>query len=422
MLSTLYRSLTVLGAPFVRGFLRLRQMRGREDPERLSERLGFPSKPRPEGRVIWCHAASVGEAASLLLLIEKLREVYLSVSFIVTTGTVTAARMVEKRLPEYALHQYVPVDLAPGIERFLKHWQPMLAIWTESELWPNTLETLRKNAIPTILLNARMSEKSFRNWYRVKSFTAEMLSTFRLCLAQTENDKSRFVALGAKPVKCIGNLKYASSPLPCDENELARLRDQTAWRYIWLMASTHPGEEEMALVAHHALHAVQPRALTIIAPRHPSRGDEVAALIDSMNLKCARRSKGDRITDETEVYLADTMGEMGLFYTLSPISVIGGSFAGTGGHNPIEPAQIGSAIIFGPSMYNFSEIEREFVMEEAAIRLESSAEIAPVVDRLWINKDVRQLQAEKARLLAERKRSIVKKIILEIDPFLTRQG
>ncbi len=421
MLSDIYRSLTVLGAPFVNGYLRLRQLQGREDAERLSERFGHPSKPRPDGRVIWCHAASVGEAASLLLLIEKLREVYLNVSFVFTTGTVTAARMVEKRLPDYALHQYVPIDLVPCIKRFLDHWQPMMAIWTESELWPNTLMSVRKRSIPAILLNARISEKSFRNWYRVKGFARELLSTFSLCLAQTENDKSRFVALGAKPVKCIGNLKYASSPLPFDEAELESLRDQTAWRQVWLMASTHPGEEEMALVAHHALASVQPGALTIIAPRHAVRGDEVAALIETMGLKYARRSKGEKITNETQVYLADTMGEMGLLYALSPVSVIGGSFAGTGGHNPIEPAQAGSAVVFGPSMYNFAEIEREFVIEEAAVRLESSGEIAPAVDRLWSNKDARVLQAEKARLLAERKRSIVKKIILEIDPFLTKK-
>jgi 3-deoxy-D-manno-octulosonic-acid transferase len=419
MISTLYRSFTTLGAPFVRAFLRLRQVRGKEDKARLSERFGHPSRARPENRIIWCHAASVGEAASLLLLIEKMHEVYLNISFVLTTGTVTAAGMVEKRLPSYAIHQYVPVDLVPCIRRFLDHWKPTLAVWIESELWPNTLAEMRARSIPAVLLNARMSEKSFHNWYRVKGFARELLSTFKLCLAQTENDKSRFVALGAKPVKCIGNLKYASTPLPFDPQELDALRQQIHDRPFWLMASTHPGEEELALIAHHALAAAHPNCLTIIAPRHAVRGDEIAERIKASGLACARRSKGEKITPETQIYLADTMGDMGLLYSLSPVTVMGGSFAGTGGHNPIEPAQLGSAIVFGPSMFNFSEIEREFVIEGAAMRIQTADEIAPSVDRLLVNTALCGSQVEKARLLADRKRSILKKVILELDPWIT---
>ncbi|MDD3370932.1 MAG: 3-deoxy-D-manno-octulosonic acid transferase [Alphaproteobacteria bacterium] len=420
MLLTFYRLLTQIGTPFVRAYLRLRQFKGREDPKRIAERYGYPSLPRPEGRLVWCHAASVGEAASLLLLIEKMHETYLSISFVLTTGTVTAARMVEKRLPSYAAHQYVPIDLVPCIARFLDHWKPTLAVWIESELWPNTLAALREREVPVVLLNARMSEQSFRNWYRVRGFANELLSTFRLCLAQTEVDKGRFVALGARPVKCIGNLKYTSAPLPYDQLVLDQLRAQIKDRPFWLMASTHPGEEDMALVAHHALQSVHPDCLTIIAPRHPHRGDEIAESIKAAGLTCARRSKGEEISSDTQIYLADTLGEMGLLYALSPIAVMGGSFADIGGHNPIEPAQLGSAIVFGPHMYNFSEIEREFVVEGAAMRITTAGEIAPAVDFLWSEEATRKKQAESARLLAERKRSILKKIILELDPWIAK--
>ena len=269
MISNLYRLLTDLGAPFIGVYLRRRRAAGREDAERFDERFGHPSRPRPAGRLIWCHGASVGEAMSLLLLIEKLHDVYPDISVLLTTGTVTAARMMSARLPPYAVHQYVPIDRAPCVARFLAHWKPTLAIRIESELWPNTLAGLRDRSISTVLLNARMSEKSFRNWHRVKGFAREVMSSFSLCLAQTENDLGRFVALGASPVKCLGNLKYASAPLPCDAGELARLQAQIANRPVWLMASTHRGEEEMAITAHRAVAVTQRGLLTVIAPVMP---------------------------------------------------------------------------------------------------------------------------------------------------------
>ncbi|MFA4994908.1 MAG: 3-deoxy-D-manno-octulosonic acid transferase [Bdellovibrionales bacterium] len=418
MLLKLYRFLTILCEPLVRAYLRVRMSRGREDKERFAERFGYASKPRPRGRVIWCHAASVGEASSLLLLIEKIHGQYPNMSIVLTTGTVTAARMVEKRLPEYALHQYAPVDLVSSVKRFLDTWQPTLAIWIESELWPNMLSALRMRSITAILLNARMSDKSFRNWYRFKGFAQELLSTFRLCLAQTEADKSRFIALGARPVKCVGNLKYVSMPPPFDAEELERLRAETQGRSLWLMASTHPGEEQVALEADRALATKFPRLLTVIAPRHPDRGDEIERLIKSSGLASARRSKGERIMENTQVYLADTMGEMGLFYTLCPVTVLGGSFGGTGGHNPIEPAQLKSAIVFGPSMTNFSEVAREFISDAAAVQVQSAQEIAVTVGRLWQDEVERERMARAAQLLADQKRSILSRIMIEISPLL----
>ena len=246
MLSFAYRTLTDLGAPLISLYLLKRRAEGREDPLRFPERFGHASRPRPAGRLVWCHAASVGEAASILALIEKLHERYPGTNILVTTGTVSSAQMLASRLPAGTLHQYVPVDRAPYIARFLDHWKPDFALLIESELWPNLLNGLRARDIPAALVNGRMSDGSFRRWFRVRRWTKQLLSAFVLCLAQTEDERGRFVALGAKPVRCFGNLKYAAKPLPADEAELARLRGEIGARPVWLMASSHRGEEEMA--------------------------------------------------------------------------------------------------------------------------------------------------------------------------------
>lgn len=418
MLSSAYRILTDLGGPVITIYLRRRLKRGCEDPARFPERLGVASQPRPEGRLIWCHAASVGEVASLLALIEKLREYYPETQVLVTTGTVTSARVLEGRLPPGVIHQYVPVDRVSYVRKFLDHWKPDFVLWIESELWPNTLAALRARSIPAVLLNGSMSEESFRNWYRVKGWSQKILGAFALCLTQTEEGRSRFVALGAKPVRCYGNLKYASKPLPFDALALGDLRKSIADRPIWLMASTHSGEEEMALDAHRSVRAQWPDLLTIIVPRHAVRGDEVAEKIAGRGLPFAQRSKGEAITAETEIYLADTMGELGLFYRLSRIICMGGSFVPVGGHNPIEPAQLGCIIIFGPHMHSFSEVAPEFIAHQAAIPLHNANEIAFTVNRLLASPETRERYVYAARILAEQKRHVLDKVLEALKPWL----
>lgn len=418
MLSFLYRTLTDLGAPAISFYLAKRRREGREDPQRFSERLGKASVLRPAGRLIWCHAASVGEAASLLTLIEKLHELYPTLHILVTTGTVTSAHMLEDRLPANVIHQYVPVDRTAYVRSFLNHWKPDFVVWIESELWPNMLAELRRRLIPAVLLNGRMSEKSFHNWYKVKGWTREILGSFALCLTQTEDERSRFVALGAKPVKCIGNLKYAAKPLPVDEEKLTQLKQNLAGRLCWVMASSHRGEEEAALAAHKNLITKWPNLLTIIVPRHAVRGDEIAKQISDKTIPFARRSKQEQITPETTVYLADTMGELGLFYRLCPIACIGGSFTPIGGHNPIEPAQLGCAIVFGPHMHNFLEVTREFLQQRAALQIQNANELSFVIDRLLTNASDRTDYAQNARRLADQKHHILDQILETLEPWL----
>ncbi len=420
MLALTYRFLTDLAAPGISLYLLKRRAEGREDRLRFRERLGFASKPRPEGRLIWCHAASVGEAASLLTLIDKIRETYPDTTVVMTSGTITSARMLEKRLPSGTFHQYVPVDRMPYVRRFLKHWQPDLALWVESELWPNTLAALRKNHVPAVLLNGRMSAKSFSNWRRMRGWARQILSAFDVCLVQSTEARSYYTALGARSVRLTGNLKYAVKPLPCDPDDLAKLQKDTAGRTLWGMMSTHRGEEIIAANTHRQLRAKWPDLLTVIVPRHAVRGDEIAQRLTELGVIFARRSKGDAITPQTEIYLADTMGELGLFYRLCSVVVMGGSFVPIGGHNPVEPAQLDASIVFGPSMFNFSAIAREFVADKAAIQIKNVGELPAVLDRLLGNPIERINLARAAQQLAEQKRKVLDEIVDLLRPWLDR--
>jgi 3-deoxy-D-manno-octulosonic-acid transferase len=418
MLSALYRFATDFGAPFIRLYLFKRRLAGREDKARFAERLGRAAIPRPRGRLIWCHAASVGEAASILALIEKLRALYPQTHILITSGTVTSARMLGERLPAGAFHQYVPVDRAPYVERFLDHWKPDFVLLIESELWPNMLRALRRRAIPAALIQARMSDGSFQRWYRVKNWAKEMMGAFVLCLAQTEDDRARFVALGARPARCFGNLKYAAKPLPAETEELARLKAAIGDRPLWLLASSHRGEEEMVLPTHQKLREKYRDLLLIAVPRHAGRGEEIARMLKERGVVFARRSKKEILTPRTEVYLADTMGELGLFYRLCDLAVLGGSFKPVGGHNPIEPAQLDCAIIFGPYMHNFSTVAQEFTRQHAAIQLQGANELGFALQRLLAAKGERLKYAAAARMLADQKRHVLEKIVEALRPWL----
>jgi 3-deoxy-D-manno-octulosonic-acid transferase len=418
MLSFVYRTLTDIGAPIISLYLLKRRSEGREDQLRFPERFGYASRPRPDGRLLWCHAASVGEAASVLVLINKIRALYPAMHILITTGTVTSARMLSDRLPPGVMHQYMPVDRMPYVTRFLDHWRPDFATLIESELWPNMLNAMRNRGIPAALVNGRMSKKSFRGWQRVKGWAKELLGTFAICLTQTEEERSRFEALGASKVECVGNLKYAADPLPADDAALAQLKNEIGARPVWLMASSHQGEEELACKVHRALRVKFPQLLTIIAPRHAVRGGEVEKIIAQSGSLEARRSKKETITPQTEIYLADTMGELGLFYRLCPLAVIGGSFSAIGGHNPIEPAQLGCAIVFGPHMYNFLAMAKEFARQKAAIQLRDENELIETIGRLLNSTGERIALVTAARLLAEEKRHVLDKIVATLAPWL----
>ena len=417
-LPVLYRLATDLGNPLIQLYLRRRLNKGREDKLRFAERLGQASIPRPPGFLVWCHAASVGEAMSLLALIKRLKQDYPAVAILVTTGTVTSAQLLAHRLPDGAFHHYIPVDRHAYVTQFLNHWHPNLAIWVESELWPTMLAAIRQRAIPAVLLNARMSDKSYRQWQWVSGWARRLLGAFRLCLTQTDAEVAIFQKLGAQNVSCLGNLKYAADPLPDDAAARADLATQIGARPVWLAASTHAGEEEWIIAAHQKLIAPYPNLLTVIAPRHAVRGDVVAALLRKSDIRYARRSTGQAITADTELYLADTMGELGVFYRLSPITVMGGSLMPVGGHNPIEPAQLHSALLLGPHMHHFRVVSADFIAHQAAQVFATVDDLTECLTTWLAHPEKAQATADHAYDFVQQQGQVLDQVMGKLSAFL----
>lgn len=373
-----------MGAPMLRLLLSRRARRGKEDPVRLSERMGVAGRPRPPGPLLWLHAASVGEAQSALILLDALMAGEPDLRVLVTTGTVTSAGLMERRLPPGAIHQYAPLDHPGWVQAFLDHWRPDRVLWMESELWPNMLAALRERRIPAALINARLSPRSVRRWNYLRGMIAELLSGFTVILTQTDDDAANFRSLGAHNVIATGNLKYAAAPLPVDDAALAALLPAIHARPLWVYASTHDGEEDLACRLHTALRAALPDLLTVIVPRHPERRDAIMQTIARHNLPARLRSTDGQPQNGDAIYVADTMGELGLFYRLAAVACIGRSFSsdGGGGHNPIEAAQLGCAVIHGPHVQNLQALFDDMNNAGAALRLADEADFEAQLRRL----------------------------------------
>ena len=415
-----YRGLTTLARPWVSRLLQRRMRAGKEDQVRLPERMGVAGRARPEGRLIWVHAASVGESLSLLALIKRIISSYPGVFVLVTTGTVTSARLMAERLPSQAFHQFMPVDVPLYVGRFMDYWRPDMVLWAESELWPNFLFEIERRKIPAVLVNARMSGRSFSRWSEWPRLSRFILGKFTLCLAQNELEAGRYRALGAPVVAAPGNLKYAAAPLPVDQAALDAFKVALGTRPVWLFSSTHPGEEEIAGRAQLKLRADIPGLLTVIVPRHPKRGAEIAQGLRTLGLAVCRRAEGGLPAPSDDVYVADTLGELGLFYRAIALCVMGGSFVSHGGHNPIEPGQLGCMIFYGPHMHNFETICHDFESAGAASRLADARELE---EKLWLflgRSAPDTAMAEKARDLTARSSAVVEDIFLALGPLLEK--
>jgi 3-deoxy-D-manno-octulosonic-acid transferase len=418
----LYRALTIALGPAIRVYLNRRRARGKEDPARSPEREGIASRPRPDGRLVWLHAASVGEAISALCLIERLIDDHPEISVLVTTGTVTSAQIMADRLPDGAFHQYIPVDRPAWIARFLDHWRPDMALWMESEFWPNLLQGVSARDIPLILINARISPSSFKGWQRAPRTIARLLGCFSLCLAQSEADAERLRILGAGSVGSPGNLKFSASPLPVDQSALAAIMENIGQRPVWLASCTHDGEDQTVIAAHRALTGQHPKLLTIIVPRHPVRGPAIEELAAAKGHRVARRSDNPAIRPDTEIYVADTVGELGLFYRLSPVVFIGGTLIPHGGQNLLEAAKLGCAIIHGPSMTNFTAIADEMRQAGATEIIGDADGLAPAAGRLLRDTALHAERIAAAARVADAKDGILDAVMVELSPFLARPG
>ena len=414
----LYGVAATAAAPVLRRYVERRARIGKEDPGRVEERFGRASRARPPGPLVWLHAASVGESLSVLPLAEVIAGRWPRLAWLVTTGTVTSAKLMAERLPAGAIHQFAPVDRPRWIAAFLDHWRPDLAIRVESELWPATLDAVEARSIPSLLVNARMSPRSFRNWQRLPGLARRLLRTFALCLAQTEQDAARYRSLGARDVRCLGNLKLAAPALPFDAATLEALERRCAGRPVWIGASTHDGEEERLAAAHDTIRSRLPGALLILVPRHPRRGPEIAARLRRAGHAVTLRSAHQ--PPSSEIYVADGLGELGVMYRLAKVGFIGGSLVPRGGQNLLEPARLDCAVLHGPHMTNFAEIAGELAQSGGSGLVETVDALADAVVGLLTDESARAGSCAAASRVAQGKTRILYAVVDAISPFLNQ--
>jgi 3-deoxy-D-manno-octulosonic-acid transferase len=411
----LWRGIGHLLAPAIRLWLQRRVTQGKEDAGRLGERFGRAGKARPPGLLVWSHGASVGEAQALLPLLHALHRRRPDITLLLTTGTVTSAALVEQRAgPQTAsgiLHQFVPVDLPAAVDAFLDHWRPDLVLWSESDFWPGILSELRHRGIPALLVNARLSDRSAQRWLAAPATARWLLDAFGAIYAQTAGDAERLRRLGARAVIEAGNLKQAAPPLPADAAAVDEWRARLGTRPVWLAASTHPGEDEQIAAAHRLLKARLPDLLTLIVPRHPGRGTVLQqALAAQGDLRIALRSAGETPAADTDLYIADTMGELGLWYRLCPVVMMGGSLIPHGGQNPLEPARLGCAVLFGPQMFNFAEAVAGLLQAGGALQVQDAPGMADAVGGLLQDETHRAAIAEAGRRFASADDAVIERL------------
>lgn len=411
-----YRAVSALATPLAPLLFSYRLRRGKEIAERLGERRGIATAQRPNGPLVWLHGASVGELASIYPLIDRICAQQIDV--LVTSGTVTSAALAAKRLPKRAVHQFVPVDTPKFMRRFFDHWQPDLALIVESDLWPNLIMTAADRAIPVVMLNARLSDSSYMRWRQFPRSIAALLEHFDLCLARSPEDARRYSDLGAPHVVMTGNLKLDVPAPPANPAALHAIQLAIGRRPLIAATSTHAGEETAIIAAHHRLKSAFPGLLTIIAPRHPDRGPGIAEIASATRMTSKLRSRGELPDNATDIYIADTMGELGLIYRLAPMVFIGGSLVRHGGQNPIEAAKLGAAILHGPHVWNFTEIYSSLDNGNGAVPVDTPEALAAHFAGWLKDAAARQRIADAGRSIVDRLGGALDRTSQALDPYL----
>jgi 3-deoxy-D-manno-octulosonic-acid transferase len=411
-----YRVLATVGTPLANVLLSYRLKRGKEHRARLQERRGESTVARPPGPLVWVHGASVGEVAAVIPLVERI--VAKDFNVLVTSGTVTSAKLAEQWLPPGVVHQFLPLDTPRFIARFLGHWKPDLALFTESDLWPNLIVMSAERRIPLILVNGRLSERSFKRWRFAPATIGAMLGRFDLCLAQSSTYASRLHDLGAPRITTTGNLKLDVPEAPADPDSLEALKRAIGERATIAAASTHAGEETALIETHRRLRHSFPRLLTIIAPRHPDRGPGIAEIAGSAGLAASLRSQGRLPAANDDIYVVDTLGELGLVYRLAPIVFVGGSLASHGGQNPVEPIKLGAAILHGPHVWNFAEIYAALDAAHGAEQVTDVGKLAVRVGAWLTDAGERQTVVAAARTTVATLGGALERTVAALDPYL----
>lgn len=415
-LLNLYRLAGAACYPLVGAYVAWRTTKGKEDRRRRRERYGRASAPRPEGPLIWVHAASVGETLAVVPLMDAILEY--GVGIVLTTGTVTSAHVAANRMGERIIHQYVPLDVKPAVSRFLDHWRPDLAVIAESEIWPMTIMELGKRHVPQVLVNGRLSDRSFRFWRKRPHLAEALFENLAHVVAQSGEDGERFLALGARPVTVAGNLKVDNPPPPANAKALAVLQRQIGERPTWAAVSTHEGEEAMAAEVHAMLANRHRGLLTIIVPRHPDRAAALAGQFAGMGLKCTRRSAMQKVSDDTDILLGDTIGEMGLYLRLTEIAFVGRSLTGEGGQNPLEPAMLDTAILAGRNVQNFRDAYQRLLDAGGAKLVRDRDMLAGAVNFLLKNEASRHTMMAAGAQTVEEMRGALERTLQALEPFI----
>ncbi|MFE0015654.1 lipid IV(A) 3-deoxy-D-manno-octulosonic acid transferase [Mesorhizobium sp. NPDC059054] len=416
MMLSLYRAAGSAAYPLAGPYVAWRASKGKEDRTRSRERYGVASQPRPDGPLIWVHAASVGETNAVVPLVRSILDY--GVTVVLTTGTVTSAKLVAERLGERVIHQYVPLDLRPAVSRFLNHWYPDLVIIAESEIWPNTILELGARSVPQVLVNGRLSDRSFASWKKRSNIAEALFENLAHVVAQSEVDGERFRALGARPVTVSGNLKVDTPPPPVDESELALLSRQIDGRPTWAAISTHDGEEVIAAEVHKTLASRHPGLLSIIVPRHPERAGDLVETFARMGLTVARRSLDDQITPDVDILLGDTIGEMGLYLRLTEIAFVGRSLTSEGGQNPLEPAMLDTAVLAGRNVQNFRDSYQKLLDAGAAKLVRDRPMLAGAVNFLLTNETARREMMAAGAATVEQMRGALATTQRALEPYI----
>jgi 3-deoxy-D-manno-octulosonic-acid transferase len=382
--------------PFLPGYLRRRVTRGKEDPDRWREKLGEASSLRPDGPLVWLHAVGLGEVMALRGLIAAMGRARPDLSFLVTSSARSSALAFAGNTPPRTQHQFLPLDGPGPVARFLDHWRPDLSIWAEQDLWPGLVVATHKRGIPLALINARMNARAFGARARYRGLYRDLYARFAHIFAQDKQSAQHLHVLGAWDVGVTGSIKSGAGPLADQPEKRAGLAEALAGRKLWCAASSHAADEAVAIAAQAKLFAQDPARMVIIAPRDPVRRDEIVAACRAAGLSVAVRSEGALPSPTDAVYLADTFGDMGLWYRLCPVALIGGGFGDTGGHNPWEAAHLGCAIVHGPNVPNFAADYAAFHQAGAATEVADAKGLIAVLQDPEMPE-----QALRAKVLAE---------------------
>lgn len=419
MLFILYRTLiNIFFIPIIIFFF-FRLIKKKETKKSFFEKFGFYNLKRPKKKVIWINAVSIGEFLSIIPIIKKIYYHYPEYVILITTSTITSAEILKRLNLKNVIHQFTPLDINHVVKKFFKYWNPNLSIFIESELWPNLIFESKKCKKINLLVNARLSQKTFLRWKNFPHHAKELTEKFDLCLSQDYISKKRFEELGMKNNKNIGNIKFFSENLKYNKNDLKVLESQITNKFIILLVSSHDQEEKLLLSIMQELYQSIPNLLLILIPRHINRSLKIQNLIKKENLNFSTRSKLEKISSQTKCYLVDTIGEVGLFYKISNIVIIGGSFVNHGGQNPIEASHFNVPIIFGPYMQNFLEISQALLKNKAALNADKN-NLKKKIIKLYINKQERLEQASNLREFCLKEKKKFKVMWIELNKYLSK--